>query len=325
MKIGYFLSSEEYSPGQLIDQARLAEEAGFDALWISDHYHPWNDAQGQSSFVWSMIGAIAQTCRLPVTTAVTCPTVRIHPAIVAQAAATSNVLLDGRFVLGVGSGEALNEHVTTSRWPNIDVRLDMLEEAVGIMRELWSGEYVTYHGQHYSVENARIYTRAEQPPPVYVSGLGPKAAELAGRIGDGFVTTQPDREMLQRFRDSGGDGKPAQAGYKVCWSNDEETAVATAHRLWSTSGLPGELSQVLPSPRHFEQASALVTEQMTRDAIACGPDLDRHVRAFQPFADAGFDEVYVAQIGGAEAESSSEKFFEAYAEKVLPRLRSAAE
>ena len=230
MKIGYFLSSEEYSPGQLIDQARLAEEAGFDALWISDHYHPWNDAQGQSSFVWSMIGAIAQTCRLPVTTAVTCPTVRIHPAIVAQAAATSNVLLDGRFVLGVGSGEALNEHVTTSRWPNIDVRLDMLEEAVAIMRELWSGDYVTYHGQHYSVENARIYTRAEQPPPVYVSGLGPKAAELAGRIGDGFVTTQPDREMLQRFRDSGGDGKPAQAGYKVCWSNDEETAVATAHR-----------------------------------------------------------------------------------------------
>jgi G6PDH family F420-dependent oxidoreductase len=325
MKIGYFLSSEEYSPGQLIEQARLAEEAGFDALWISDHYHPWNDAQGQSSFVWSMIGAIAQTCRLPVTTAVTCPTVRIHPAIVAQAAATSNVLLDGRFVLGVGSGEALNEHVTTSRWPNIDVRLDMLEEAVAIMRELWSGEYVTYHGQHYSVENARIYTRAEQPPPVYVSGLGPKAAELAGRIGDGFVTTQPDREMLQRFRDSGGDGKPAQAGYKVCWSNDEDTAVATAHRLWSTSGLPGELSQVLPSPRHFEQASALVTEQMTRDAIACGPDLDRHVRAFQPFADAGFDEVYVAQIGGTEAESSSEKFFEAYAQKMLPRLRSAAE
>lgn len=324
MKIGYFLSSEEYSPGQLIDQARLAEEAGFDALWISDHYHPWNDAQGHSSFVWSMIGAIAQTCRLPVTTAVTCPTVRIHPAIVAQAAATSNVLLDGRFVLGVGSGEALNEHVTTSRWPNIDVRLDMLEEAVAIMRELWSGEYVTYHGQHYSVENARIYTRAEQPPPVYVSGLGPKAAELAGRIGDGFVTTQPDRETLRRFRDSGGDGKPAQAGYKVCWSNDEQSAVATAHRLWSTSGLPGELSQVLPSPRHFEQASALVTEQMTRDAIACGPDLDRHVRAFQPFADAGFDEVYVAQIGGAEAESSSEKFFKAYAQKVLPRLRSAA-
>jgi G6PDH family F420-dependent oxidoreductase len=324
MKIGYFLSSEEYTPGQLIDQARLAEEAGFDALWISDHYHPWNDAQGQSSFVWSMIGAIAQTCRLPVTTAVTCPTVRIHPAIVAQAAATSNVLLDGRFVLGVGSGEALNEHVTTSRWPNIDVRLDMLEEAVAIMRELWSGDYVTYHGQHYSVENARIYTRAEQPPPVYVSGLGPKAAELAGRIGDGFVTTQPDREMLQRFRDSGGDGKPAQAGYKVCWSNDEDTAVATAHRLWSTSGLPGELSQVLPSPRHFEQASALVTEQMTRDAIACGPDLDRHVRAFQPFADAGFDEVYVGSDRRPEGESSSEKFFEAYAEKLLPRLRAAA-
>jgi G6PDH family F420-dependent oxidoreductase len=238
----------------------MAEQAGFDALWISDHYHPWNDAQGQSSFVWSMIGAIGQTCRLPVTTAVTCPTVRIHPAIVAQAAATSNVLLEGRFSLGVGTGEALNEHVTTARWPNIDVRLDMLEEAVGVMRALWSGEYVSHHGQHYSVENARIYTRTEQPPPIYVSGFGPKSAELAGRIGDGYISTQPDRELLQRFRDNGGEGKPAQAGYKVCWSSDEKVAVATAHRLWATSDLPGELSQVLPSPRHFEQVSALVTE-----------------------------------------------------------------
>ena len=274
--------------------------------------------------MWSIIGAIAQTCRLPVTTAVTCPTVRIHPAIVAQAAATSNVLLDGRFALGVGTGEALNEHVTTSRWPNIDVRLDMLEEAVAIIRQLWSRDYVTHHGRHYSVENARIYTRTQQPPPVYVSGLGPKAADLAGRIGDGYITTQPDPEMLRRFRASGGDGKPAQAGYKVCWSGEEKVAVATAHRLWSTSGLPGELAQVLPSPRHFEQASALVTEQMTRDAIACGPDIDQHVRAFQPFADAGFDEVYIAQIGGAEAETSSQLFFEAYADKVLPRLRSTA-
>lgn len=324
MKIGYFLSSEEYAPRQLIDQARMAEQAGFDALWISDHYHPWNDAQGQSSFVWSMIGAIGQTCRLPVTTAVTCPTVRIHPAIVAQAAATSNVLLEGRFSLGVGTGEALNEHVTTARWPNIDVRLDMLEEAVGVMRALWSGEYVSHHGQHYSVENARIYTRTEHPPPIYVSGFGPKSAELAGRIGDGYISTQPDRELLQRFRDNGGEGKPAQAGYKVCWSSDEKVAVATAHRLWATSGLPGELSQVLPSPRHFEQVSALVTEPMTAEAVACGPDVDRHVRAFQPFAEAGFDEVYVAQIGGAEVTSRSEDFFQAYADKILPQLRSVA-
>jgi hypothetical protein len=183
MRIGCFLSCEEFAPGDLVAQARRAEEAGFHALWISDHYHPWNDEQGHSPFVWSVIGAIAQVTDLPVTTGVTCPTVRIHPAIVAQAAATSNVLLEGRFSLGVGTGEALNEHVTTARWPNIDVRLDMLEEAVGVMRALWSGEYVSHHGQHYSVENARIYTRTEQPPPIYVSGFGPKSAELAGRIG----------------------------------------------------------------------------------------------------------------------------------------------
>jgi G6PDH family F420-dependent oxidoreductase len=325
MDIGYFLSSEEYSPGQLVEQARLAEQAGFDALWISDHYHPWNDEQGQSSFVWSVIGAISQVCRLPVTTAVTCPTVRIHPAIVAQAAATSSVLLDGRFALGVGTGEALNEHVTADRWPNIDVRLEMLEEAVDVMRQLWAGDYVTHHGRHYAVENARIYTRTDEPPPVYVSGFGPKAAELAGRIGDGYVTTQPDKEMLQRFRDSGGAGKPTQAGYKVCWATDESTAVDTAHRLWSTSGLPGELSQVLPSPRHFEQASALVTKEMTRQAMACGPDVEQHVQAFQPFADAGFDEVYISQIGGAQPASSTQRFFAAYAEQILPRLREASE
>src|SRR6478609_7166377 len=226
--IGYFLSSEEYTPAELLDQARRAEEAGFEALWISDHFHPWNDEQGQSPFVWSIIGAIAQVCSLPVTTAVTCPTTRIHPVIIAQAAATSAVLLNGEFRLGVGTGEALNEHVTGARWPSILQRLEQLEEAVEVMRRLWTGEFVTFHGQHYTVENARIYTRPDDPPPVYVSGFGPNAAELAGRIGDGFISTSPDREGLQRFRDSGGAGKPSQVGYKVCWGRDPAAAIATA-------------------------------------------------------------------------------------------------
>ena len=319
--IGYFLSSEEYTPAELLDQARRAEEAGFEALWISDHFHPWNDEQGQSPFVWSIIGAIAQVCSLPVTTAVTCPTTRIHPVIIAQAAATSAVLLNGEFRLGVGTGEALNEHVTGARWPSILQRLEQLEEAVEVMRRLWSGEFVTFHGQHYTVENARIYTRLDDPPPVYLSGFGPNAAELAGRIGDGFISTSPDREGLQRFRDSGGAGKPSQVGYKVCWGRDPEAAIDTAHRLWANSGVPGELSQVLPSPKHFEQVSGLVTRDMTRRAIAYGSDVQRHVDAFRPFAEAGFDEVYLSQIGGRDRNSDIAGFFDFYRDEVLPALR----
>jgi G6PDH family F420-dependent oxidoreductase len=258
---------------------------------------------------------------LPVTTAVTCPTTRIHPVIIAQAAATSAVLLNGEFRLGVGTGEALNEHVTGARWPSILQRLEQLEEAVEVMRRLWTGEFVTFHGQHYTVENARIYTRPDDPPPVYVSGFGPNAAELAGRIGDGFISTSPDREGLQRFRDSGGAGKPSQVGYKVCWGRDPEAAIDTAHRLWANSGVPGELSQVLPSPKHFEQVSGLVTRDMTRLAIAYGSDVQRHVDAFRPFAEAGFDEVYLSQIGGRNRNSDIGGFFDFYRDEVLPALR----
>jgi G6PDH family F420-dependent oxidoreductase len=322
MKIGYFLSCEEYAPADLLRQAMLAEQSGFEALWISDHFHPWNDEQGNSPFVWSMIGALSQVCGLPITTAVTCPIIRVHPVIVAQAAATSAVLLDGRFTLGIGTGEALNEHVAGARFPTIEQRLEMLEESVEIMRRLWSEEFVTHHGEHYTVENARLYTRPSTPPPIFVSGFGPKSAEVAGRIGDGYMTTTPNVETLDAFRTNGGAGKPTQAGYKVCWGVDDDIAVATAHRLWANSGIPGEVSQVLPSPKHFEQASELVTEQMTRDSIAYGNDIDRHVAAFAPYADAGFDEIYVSQMGGRETETSFEGFFDFYARDVLPKLKA---
>jgi G6PDH family F420-dependent oxidoreductase len=323
-RIGYFLSCEEYTPAQLIQQARLAERAGFESLWISDHFHPWNDAQGQSPFVWSLIGAVSQVCHLPITTAVTCPTMRVHPAVIAQAAATSALLAEGRFVLGVGSGEALNEHVTGACWPMTDVRLAMLEEAVAVMRELWSGGFVDHHGEHYTVEHARIYTRPDRPPPVYVSGFGPKSAALAGRIGDGYVTTMPDADLIGAFRDAGGAGKPVQAGYKVAWGVDDDTCVEVAHRLWATQGLPGELSQTLPSPRHFEQVSALVTPESTRKAIAYGADVARHVAAFRPYADAGIDVVHIAQIGAGHPGMDAEGFFAFYCEQVLPRLRELA-
>jgi G6PDH family F420-dependent oxidoreductase len=316
MRIGYFLTTEDSGPADLLAQAKAAERSGFDALWISDHYHPWNDAQGESPFVWSVIGALSQLTRLPITTAVTCPTIRIHPAIMAQAAATSAALCEGRFVFGVGSGEALNEHILGDPWPNTDVRLEMLEEAVAVMRELWAGGFVNHRGRHYTVEHARLYTLPEVPPPVYVSGFGSKATRLAGRIGDGYITTAPDPASVQLFRDSGGGGKPVQGSFKACFASNEDEAVQIAHRLWPNSGLPGELSQVLASPRHFEQASQLVTPQHIREGLVCGPAAEGHLRQLQQYAEAGFDEVYVANIGPYQ-----EGFFQLYADEILPKLR----
>jgi G6PDH family F420-dependent oxidoreductase len=265
MQIGYFLSAEEYTPAGLLAQARAAEEAGFEGLWISDHFHPWNDEQGNSPFVWSMIGAISQVCSLPVTTAVTCPTVRVHPAIIAQAAATSGELMGGRFTLGVGSGEALNEHILGDPWPSLDRRLEMLEEAVELIRQLWTGEVVTFEGKYYEVDHARIYNLPEQPPEIYVSGFGPKAIELAARIGDGYINTAPDAEQVSQFKEASG-GKPAQAGAKVAFAPTQDEGWEIAHRLWPNAGLPGEMAQVLPTPEHFEQVSSLVTLESTKES-----------------------------------------------------------
>ncbi|MFD9740566.1 TIGR03557 family F420-dependent LLM class oxidoreductase [Umezawaea sp. NPDC059074] len=241
VSIGYFLSSEEFRPRELVRQAKWAEEAGFERLWISDHFHPWNGEQGQSPFVWSVIGALSEATRLPITTAVTCPTVRIHPAIIAQAAATAAVQCEGRFTLGVGSGEALNEHIFGDAWPPAPVRLEMLEEAVEVIRALHTGNEVDHHGKHYTVENARIYTLPEQPVPIYVSAFGPKAAEVAARIGDGLCSTKPDGDLIEQYREAGGKG-PAQGGFKVCHAATEAQGVETALRVWPNEHLPGELA-----------------------------------------------------------------------------------
>ena len=316
MKIGYFLSSEEFGPHDQIEQARMAEEAGFEALWISDHYHPWVEAQGQSPFVWSVIGGLSQTTSLPVTTAVTCPTVRIHPAIIAQAAATSAVMLEGRFRLGIGSGEALNEHIFGDVWPSTDVRLEMLEEAVEVIRLLWEGGTKDYEGRHYNVENARIYTLPDEPPPILISGFGPKATRLAAEIGDGYVNVGPDAELLELFRSSGGGDKPAHSAFKVCYGDDKAECVKTAHRTWPNEALPGELAQVLPTPAHFEQATQLVTEEMISESMPCGPEPDQYREMFQQFADAGYDEVYVQQIG-----PNQKQFFDFFGKEILPEFR----
>ncbi|WP_184717944.1 LLM class F420-dependent oxidoreductase [Streptosporangium saharense] len=314
-RFGYFLSCEEHDPKELVRQAKLAEQAGFQALWISDHYHPWLDEQGQSPFVWSVIGALAEAVSLPITTAVTCPLVRIHPAIIAQAAATSAVLTDGRFRLGVGTGEALNEHILGDPWPPAAVRMEMLEEAVELIRRLWTGELVTHRGQYYDVDTARLYTLPEEPPEVYVSGLGERAAELAGRIADGFVTTGPSAELVEAFHKAGGAGKTTQGGLKVCYAADEAQGRAHVHRLWPNQGIKGEASQLLPLPRHFEQLAEMVSEDDAVASSPCGPDPERHLAAIREYVDAGFDEVYVNQIGPEQ-----DAFFDFYATKILPEL-----
>lgn len=315
MRIGYFLSTEEYSPRELVEQALAAERAGFEALWISDHFHPWNDEQGNSPFVWSVIGALSQVCGLPVTTAVTCPTVRIHPAIVAQATATSAQMLGGRFVLGVGTGEALNEHIMGGPWPTLDIRLEMLEEAVELMRRLWTGEVVTFRGRHYSVDHARIYNLPESPPPVYVSGFGPKATDAAARFGDGYINTAPDADAVARFKQGSG-GKPAQAGAKVAYAGSAEEGWRHAHRLWPNAGLPGEMAQILPTPEHFEQATQLVTEASTRESVVAGKDPDEHAELARGYAEASYDELYVANMGPHAVE-----MIDFWGERVLPLLR----
>ena len=315
MQIGYFLSTEEYGPTELLEQARAADEAGFERLWISDHFHPWNDEQGNSPFVWSMIGAISQVCSLPITTAVTCPTVRIHPAIIAQAAATSARLTGGRFTLGVGSGEALNEHILGDPWPSADRRLEMLEEAVELIRRLWSGEVVSWEGRYYEVDHARIYDLPEQPPEIYVSGFGPKSIELAARIGDGYLNTAPDEGQVSEFKAASG-GKPAQAGAKVAFAPTAEEGWEHAHRIWPNAGLPGEMAQILPTPEHFEQASSLVTLESTKKSVVAGNDPAPHLEQIAKYRDAGYDALHIANTGPHYRE-----MIEFYGERVLPVAR----
>jgi len=316
MRLGYKLSSEEFGPRELVRLARRAEACGFEFALISDHYHPWIDRQGQSPFVWSALGALAEaTERLVIGTGVTCPTIRIHPAIVAQAAATTAAMLPGRFFLGVGSGENLNEHILGDRWPPVDVRQEMLEEAVELMRQLWQGGYQDFHGLHYTVESARLYTRPDSPPPVVVAAAGPKAAALAGRIGDGLVTTEPDAELVQAFRRAGGEGKPCHVEMTVCWAEREADARRTALEVWPLAALSGPLSTELAIPAHFEQAAKMVDEKRIAEAVVCGPDPARHVEAIQKHVEAGYDHVCVHQIG-----PDQEGFFRFYEREVMPAL-----
>jgi G6PDH family F420-dependent oxidoreductase len=312
---GYALSSEEHPPNDLVRYAVLAEEAGFEFACISDHFHPWIDKQGHSPFVWSVIGAIAHaTSTLRLGTGVTCPLVRMHPVVAAQAAATSASMMPGRFFFGVGTGEALNEHVVGAEWPALAVRFEMLEEAVELMRKLWTGDIVSHRGQHYSVEHARLYD-VPDIPPVIVAASGTTAATLAGRIGDGLVSTAPKKELVEAFRAAGGEGKPVYGQVTVCWDEDEATARRIATEQWPTAAIPGQLGQDLPTPQHFEMATELVTEDAVAETIVCGPDPEPQAQAVREFVDAGFDHVYVHQVGPRQ-----DDFIRFFADEVLPKL-----
>jgi coenzyme F420-dependent glucose-6-phosphate dehydrogenase len=317
MRLGYALSSEEHRPLELVRYARMAEEAGFEFAGISDHFHPWVERQGQSSFVWSVIGALSQATRtLRIGTGVTCPLIRIHPAIVAQAAATAAAMLPGRFFLGVGTGENLNEHVTGARWPHPGERLEMLEEAIGVMRELWKGETTTLRGRHYRVDEARIYTLPDEPPPIFIAAGGQKSVRLAGRLGDGLVSTSPKREVVQGFEEAGGRGKPRVGQHTVCWANTEAEARRIAHEWWPTAGLGGGgLNWETKTPKLFEAAAKTVREEDVADSVVCGPDVDRHVEGIRAFANAGYDQVYVHQVG-----PDQEGFLRFYERSVMSRL-----
>jgi len=313
IRLGYALSSEEHRPRDLVANARRAEDAGFDFAMISDHFHPWIDRQGQSAFVWSVLGGIAQaTDRLTVGTGVTALSQRIHPAIIAQAAATVGDMLPGRFWLGVGTGENLNEHILGDPWPEHAHRLEMLEEAVGLIRRLWTGELVSHDGAHYSVSRARIYTLPETLPPILVAASGAETASAASRFADGLISTAPDKELLGAYK-----GKGPRAGQvTVCWAKDERSARKTALEWWPTGAIKGDASQELALPSSFESLAEMVTEDAIAEQVACGPDPEAHLAKLQPYLDAGYDHVYIHQVG-----PDQEGFLDFASRELLPRLR----
>jgi coenzyme F420-dependent glucose-6-phosphate dehydrogenase len=317
MELGYALSSEEHPPINLVRYAQRAEEVGFDFALISDHYHPWVDRQGQSPFVWTTIGAIAQaTSRLRLGTGVTCPIMRIHPAIIAHAAATAAAMMPGRFFLGLGAGENLNEHITGEHWPEGSVRLEMLEEAVEVIRLLWQGGEQSHRGKYFTVEEARLYTLPHEPPPLFIAAGAKKSAELAARVADGMIGVAPKSELIDQFTSAGGRRKPRYGQVTVCYAGREAEARRIAHEWWPTSGLHGNLSWEIKTPALFEEAVKSVREEDVAESIICGPDPKRHIDAIREFADAGYDHVYVHQVG-----PDQEGFFRFYQERILPERR----
>jgi coenzyme F420-dependent glucose-6-phosphate dehydrogenase len=316
MELGYWLSGEEHPPRTLVENAVLAEQAGFDTAMLSDHIHPWVRAQGHAPFAWSVLGAIAQaTSTIRVGSGVAAPG-RMHPVVLAHATATASVLFEGRFFLGIGSGERLNEHVTGERWPPAPERLQRLGEAVELMKQLLGGGMQSFRGTHFTATDVELFDRTLVAPNVIVAASGASGAELAGRVGDGLLSVVPSAELVEAFEAAGGEGKPRIGQLHVCWASDVDEARDTVARWWPYGALSGAALTDLARPRDFEQVVDGLSDDVIVGDVVCGPDLDLHFRAIARFAAAGYDHVVVHQIG-----PDQRGFVDAYADDVLPCVR----
>jgi G6PDH family F420-dependent oxidoreductase len=316
MKIGFKLFAEALPPKELVRQAVEAERAGFDFVEISDHFHPWLESQGHSPFAWSVLAnAAAKTETLGLVTGVTCPSIRYHPAIVAQAAATTQILSDGRFTLGVGAGERLNEHVVGQGWPEVGDRHRRFREALEIIRLLWEGGYKSYRGDFLKLEDARVFDLPDELPPIVVAAGGAQAVKLAAELGDGLFATDPDRDLVDRFGEAGGSG-PKYCEVPLAWAEDADAAAESVHEKFRFGLLDWKVLPELPNPANFESATDFVTKDDVAEAFACGPDVDRHVELAKPFAEAGFDHLALMSAG-----PDVDGFFEFFANDLSESLR----
>jgi G6PDH family F420-dependent oxidoreductase len=314
---GYSLICALYGPNELLEQASRAEEAGFDFITISDHFHPWLRSQHHCPYAWSVLGALAaQTTDVELVSFVTCPTIRYHPAIVAQKAATIATMSGGRFRLGVGAGENLNEHVVGRGWPLAHIRHEMLEEAIEIMRALWAGGYHKHEGKHYTIHDARIFTLPAEPPPVYVAASGSESIALAARAGDGMIATEPRRELTQAFDEAAGAGKPKYGQPAVSVDDDEARARRVAHDLFRFGMSGWKVQSELPNPVNFEAATAYVREDDVAEVVPWGADVDRHVEALEQSTQAGFDRIAIVALG------DTDRFFTFWEQELRPRLEA---
>jgi G6PDH family F420-dependent oxidoreductase len=319
VSFGYTLMTEQSGPTSLVRDAAAAERAGFDFEVMSDHYFPWLDSQGHAPNAWATLGAVAQaTESVELMTYVTCPTFRYHPAVVAQQAATVGLLSDGRFTLGLGAGENLNEHVVGRGWPPANVRHEMLAEAIEIIRALFGGGYVNFVGTHYRVDSAKLWDVGDPPPRIGVAVSGTRSCGLAGRKADVMIAVEPDASLGERFDAAGGEGKPRVGQLPICYDTDRETAIDRAHEQFRWFGSGWKVNAELPGTAAFAGATQFVRKEDIADSIPCGPDLDAHVAAVKEFVDAGFTHVALVQIGGEH----QQPFLEWSEKELLPALRS---
>jgi G6PDH family F420-dependent oxidoreductase len=320
MQLGYTMMTEQAGPKELVRHVVGAEDVGFDFAVSSDHFFPWLDEMGHSPNAWVTLGAAAQaTSRIPLMTYVTCPSFRYHPAVVAQQAATLQILAGGRFTLGVGSGENLNEHIV-GWWPPADVRQEMLVEAIRIICDLFDGEgYTNFHGEHFDVESAKLWDLPEKRVPIGVAASGEQSCQVAGELGDALIAVQPEAELGQRFDAAGGTGKPRIGQMPICFDTDRNAAIARAHSLFRWFGFGWKVNAELPGPSAFDAASQFVREEDVAESIPCGDDVDAVIQAAKAWADAGFTHLALVQIGG----DHQEPFLEWTRKTLMPAWREA--